>query len=175
MSIGETLFENKGSRYTFSWPAYELMAEVSRISINHTSTRCLLVFTSTHPEADPHILQTRFNLESARTRSELAKEMSIRYKIKEQIDWKNLIEYLSIKTIREYEKGEPIIELTSEDTLTPLEYLIYPLVPLNKPTVFFGEPGAGKSQLLVALNILIALPWRDNPLRLIAPKEPVVA
>lgn len=171
----EELFEQRGTKYLFNWPSYSLQAEVSRISVNHDSTRCLLIFTSTHPEANPHILQTRFNLESARTRTELAKEMAIRYKIKEQIDWKNLIEFLSIKTIREYEKGEPIIKLTSNDKITPLKYLIYPIAPLHKPTVLFGEPGSGKSQLLVALNMVMALPWVDNPLKLVSPQAPVVA
>ena len=168
-------FVNKGNKYLFSWNEYFLQAEVSRINVNHESTRCQLIFTSLHPDAEPHILQTRFNLESARTRSELAKEMAIRYKIKEQIDWKNLIEYLSVKTIREFEKGEPVIKLTSNDAITPLEYLIYPIAPLNKPTVLFGPPGSGKSQLLVALNMVIALPWVNNPLRLIPPKKPIVA
>lgn len=168
-------FVNLGSKYKFIWNEYHLQAQVSRISVNHETTRCLLVFTSTHPDANPHILQTRFNLESAKTRSELAKEMAIRYKIKEAIDWKNLLEYLSVKTIREYEKGEPVVQITSQDKITPLEYLIYPLAPRNKPTVIFGEPGAGKSQIAVVFNILIALPWIENPLHLEAPTMPTKA
>ena len=152
-----------------------MQVEVSRINTNHQTTRCQIIFTTNHPDANPHLLQTRFNLESSRARSELAKDMAERYKIQELIDWKKLLEYVSVKTIREFEKGEPVINITSEDKIIPLEYLIYPIAPLNKPTVLFGNPGAGKSQLLVVLNIIIALPWIDNPLRLVPPKEPTVA
>ncbi len=169
-------FENKGTKYLFHWDEYALNVEVSRISSNHETTKCQILFTTTDPNCNPHLLQTRFNLESSRSRSELAKDMAGRYKVKGQvIDWKSLLEYVSIKAIRESEQGEPVIILSSLDEVKPLEYLIDPIIPLNKPTVLFGDPGAGKSQLMVALNILTGLPWADNPLRLGVPNKPVVS
>ena len=169
-------FQNKGTKYMFGWPEYNLEAHVSRIHLNHERAVCHLLFTSSHEESNPHILQTRFNLESARARSELAKEMASRYKIKDTpIDWKNLLEYLSAKILQEYERGEPVIEISSDDDVGPLEYLIEPIAPLNKPTVIFGDPGSGKSQLAIILSILVILPWADNPLRLVPPKEPTIS
>ena len=173
--MSDPTFENKGTKYLFAWPDYFLEAQVSRIHANSERTVCHLVFTSTHEEANPHILQTRFNLESSRSRSELAKDMGTRYTIKEVIDWKNVLEYISVKTLQEYEKGEPVLLLTSLDEVTPLEYLIQPIAPLGKPTVLFGDPGAGKSQTSVVLSTVMTLPWADNPLRLKAPPEPMKA
>jgi len=167
------VFENKGTKYLINWPAYKLTAEISRISANHESTKCLILFTTCHKDYNPHILQARLNLEATRSRTELAKELASRYKIEIPIDWKALTEYLVVKTLREYERGEPVIELSSEDEVSPLEYLIHPIAPLLKPTVIFGEPGAGKSQLAVIFSIVMCLPWRDNPLRLVPPKAPV--
>ncbi len=172
--MSEPTFQMKGLRYNFGWADYKLEAQVSRISSNHDRTVCTLLFTSTHPDAHPHILQTRFNLESSRVRSELAKDMATRYKIKTPIDWKNVLEYISAKTLQEYEKGEPVIKITSTDEVKPLEYLIEPIAPLGKPTVIFGDPGVGKSQLCLILNMLIALPWTDNLLRLIPPLKPTI-
>ena len=169
-------FTNKGGKYLFEWQEFNLCAEVSRISKNHDSTKCQLLFTTTDPACNPHLLQTRFNLESSRARSELAKDMLTRYKVKDQtLDWKAILEYISIKSIRESEQGEPVLLLTSEDEVGALEYLVKPIAPLYKPTVLFGDPGAGKSQLMVALNMLISLPWSNNPMRLGVPAKPVKA
>lgn len=171
----EPIFENKGTKYLISWPDIKLCAEISRISMNHDSTKCMCIFTSTHEAAQPHILQTRLNLESTRGRNDLAKDLAARYQIGQSIDWKAITEYLTVKVLREYEKGEPVIVLTSEDEAKPLEYLLHPIAPLLKPTVIFGEPGSGKSQLAVVFGMTLCLPWRDNPLRLIPPPKSVVA
>lgn len=170
--MSEPIFSNQGTKYNIRWDDYNLNCEISRLHINQNNARCLLVFTSDHQNADPHILQTRFNLESARTRSELAKELAIRYQIDTPIDWKALLEYLSVKTLQEYERGEPVIEIRSTDEIRPLEFLISPIAPLNKPTVIFGDPGAGKSLLAIVICIVMALPWYDNPLGLIPASQP---
>lgn len=173
--IEETpVFENKVTKYIITWPQYLLTAEIGRIAANHDSTRCLVTFTTTHPEYNPHIIQTRLNLESSRSRTDLSKELAARYKIDTSIDWKSLTEYLAVKTLKEYQRGEPVIELSSQDEPVPLEYLIYPIAPSLKPTVIFGEPGAGKSQTAMIFSIVLCLPWDDNPLRLSPPNKPTV-
>ena len=172
--LTDCTFDNKGIKYLFSWPEIELQAEVSRVVMNHNSAKALVVFTSSNAECNPHILQTRLNLESTRSRNELAKDLAMRYPLYKGVDWKGICEYLCVKTVREYEKGEPIILITSEDEITPLEYLLHPLIPLYKPTVFFGDPGAGKSQLAVILLIAAMLPWTNNPIHLgVLPKSQV--
>jgi hypothetical protein len=172
--LSEPIFENKGTKYLITWPDIKLHAEVSRISMNHDTTKCLCIFTSSYEGANPHILQTRLNLESTRARNDLAKDLATRYQIGQSIDWKAITEYLTVKVLREYEKGEPIILLTSDDEIKPLEYLLYPIAPLLKPTVIFGEPGAGKSQIAIIFSMTLCLPWHDNPLKLVPPHESVV-
>jgi hypothetical protein len=172
--LSEPTFENKGTKYLITWPDIHLHAEVSRISMNHESTKCMCIFTTSHEGANPHILQTRINLESTRSRNDLAKDLATRYQIGQSIDWKAITEYLTVKVLREYEKGEPVIVLSSEDEMKPLEYLIHPIAIKKKPTVIFGEPGTGKSQLAVVFGMVLCLPWHDNPLHLIPPKEPTV-
>ncbi len=164
-------FVNNGLKYTISWPEYNLTAQVSRIHPNHERTTCKLLFTTDNKESNSHLLETVFNMTSSRARTELAKDMDTRYKIKEPIDWKNLLEYVSVKSLREFERGEPVIELSSADEVSELEYLVAPIAPLNKPTVLFGDPGSGKSQFVTIIGVIMSLPWYGNPLRLIAPAK----
>lgn len=172
--LSDPIFENKGTKYLITWPDIKLHAEVSRISMNHDSTKCMCIFTTSHEGANPHILQTRLNLESTRSRNDLAKDLATRYQIGQSIDWKAITEYLTVKVLREYEKGEPVILLTSDDETKPLEYLLYPIAPLLKPTAIFGDPGSGKSQVAVIFSMILCLPWHDNPLKLVPPDKPVV-
>jgi len=161
-------FENKGTKYLFKWP--EFRCEVGRMHINHERTSCQLIFTNSKDSG--HILRTRINIETERARASLSKSLAERYPVK-TIDWHDTVEYIAEKTMRELEHGEPVITVKSTDEASDLEYLIYPIVPLGKPTVIFGDPGSGKSQLAVIFNIIVSLPWTDNTLRLGAPKEPV--
>jgi len=169
--LAEAKFDIKGSRFVFNWPEYELQAQVSRIHANHEKTTCQLLFTTTNKDSNPHLLQTNFNLTSKRSRSELAKEMVPTYK-PVSIDWKKLLEYLSVKALREFERGEPVIEVSSFDEVGKIEYLLDPVIPKDKPTVLFGDPGSGKSQIVSIFAVIMAFPWYDNPMRLIAPPKP---
>lgn len=168
--LSEATFTSKGNKYLFNWKEYELDAQVSRIHVNHERTTCQLLFTTTSKDSNHHLLQSNLTLTSKRSRTEIAKEMETTYK-PVAIDWKKLLEYLSVKTLREFEKGEPVIELSSADEVGELEYLIYPIAPLDKPTVLFGDPGSGKSQIATLLAVVMLLPWYDNPLRLKAPQK----
>ena len=160
-------FLNKGSKYIFTFPQF--ICEVGRIYINHDKTSCQLIFTNAHKES--HILRTRINIETERSRNTLAKSLTELYPNKD-LDWQDSIEYIAEKTMRELEHGEPVVLVSSTDEVSDLEYLIYPLIPLGKPTAIFGDPGSGKSQLAIIFNIIAALPWTDNPLRLTTPSKP---
>jgi hypothetical protein len=168
----EVLFENKGSRYSFDFTDYKLKCDVSRISARDGHSICRLMVTTYHKSYNPHILGDNFNLTSSRSRTSLAKDLAARYHPKDIIvDWPNILEYISQKSVIEYEKGEPFLEICSTDAVGELEYLIDPIAPKSKPTIIFGDPGAGKSQLIGILNTIMMLPWEDNDLRLIAPNQ----
>jgi len=104
-------------------------------------------------------------LEASSSKSRLAKDLAGLLSLKKDT-WQDIVEYISEKSLRELEQGEPVIEITSLDDTIPLEYIIYPILPKGKPTVIFGDPGSGKSQQAVLFSIMMALPWHDNPLKL---------
>lgn len=161
------VFENKSSKYIFTWP--DFVCEVARMHVDHDRTSCQLIFTNSKDKT--HILRTRLNIETNTSRLRLAKDLTERCPIKD-LDWGDVIEYIAEKTMRELEHGEPVIHIDSNNEVSDLDYLIHPIAPLGKPTVIFGDPGTGKSQLAVILTIVAMLPWKDNPLKLKAPKKP---
>ena len=161
-------FENKGTKYIFEWP--EVKCVISRIKQNHEHTNSQLLFETTD---NAHILRTRLNLEASSSKSRLAKDLSELLSLKKDT-WQDIVEYISEKSLRELEQGEPVIEITSLDDTTPLEYIIYPILPMGKPTVIFGDPGSAKSQQAVLFSIIMALPWHDNPMRLKVNDSPSV-
>lgn len=166
--MNNPVFENKSSKYIFTWP--EVVCEVGRIHIDHDRTSCQLIFTN--PKDKAHILRTRLNIETDAARKRLAKELAERYPVKD-LDWPDTIEYIAEKTMRELEHGEPVVTIQSTDEYSDLKYLIHPIAPEGKPTAIFGDPGSGKSQLAVILSMIMTLPWTDNPIRLGAPDKPV--
>jgi len=87
------------------------------------------------------------------------------------IPWQQLINQVATYAIREIRKGEPVIELNTAGEIKPPEYLLYPLIVKNYPNVIFGDPSASKSTLAVILAQVVMLPWSDNPMGLLAPKE----
>ena len=159
--------------YSFSWPDRFISISVKRLR-DHSDGRLTgeVAITTTAPGYGPLLHRALFNFSSTTARRQLIKEMESKY---EWVPWPEVLEELCDRVLNAYREGEPIILITSEDEVKPLEYLIEPIVPLKKPTVIFGDPGSGKSQLCVILNILIAIPWTDNPLRLKAPSKPITA
>ena len=88
-------------------------------------------------------------------------------------DWKDILQVLCYEVLKRARTGEPLQELWTNIDVPPLEYLIDPLLIKGVPTIIFGEKGVAKSMLSLVLYIILSLPWYDNPLDIIAPKESV--
>lgn len=140
---------------------------VSRLH-SHSDGRltCNLTVTTSDLDCKPHLLQTAFNLTAHRSRSELKKILHERYS--KPVDWDSILESMCVQSAQQFEAGEPVVELSidSEADLPPTEYLVYPLVPRYKPTIFYGDGESYKSSLSRLLAIMVTLPLKDNNLGL---------
>lgn len=86
------------------------------------------------------------------------------------IDWEFLLTDAINRAITFYhEHSQPEEIMALDDTAEPT-FLIYPLLPLNQPTILFGDGGTGKGHLAMLLGLIATLPYFDNELGLIAPK-----
>ena len=69
-----------------------------------------------------------------------------------------------------YTQPEPELELikASEITPTEVEWLWYPYIPFGKVTILEGDPGDGKSKLLLALSAILT---KGEPLPFVSEEE----
>ena len=171
--MSEPTFKPIGNKYLFKWEEEKLEAEVARLHLHQDGRlTCNLTFRTFHPQYEPHLLKTSFNLSSSRSRAEVKKHLAIRYH--EKVNWDAILEVLCLTTEAKFEEGEPVQELWVDDSDIPApEYLINPILLKGVPTLIFGEKGAHKSTLALFLMACLTLPWRDNPLGLGVPDHPI--
>ena len=160
--------------YNFLWGGdndddFSAKAVITRINDSSRGLLAEIEIWSSFMTDYPLLSGIRFNMTSERARTGLAKRL---YSLYQKIDWQNVVEKICLGVIELSRQGEPVQELTSNDDIAPLDYLIAPIIPKGKPTAIFGDPGSGKSTLLLILAIVACLPWWDNPLHLIAPAVP---
>lgn len=115
------------------------------------------------------LVPTQYNFSTESTRTKFAKQL--REKLNLEVEWAEIFDYLSQKIQELARGGEPVITLVTGREIKPPEYLLNPLIVKNYPNVLFGDPSAAKSTIAVILAQVVMLPWHDNPLGLIAPKQ----
>jgi archaellum biogenesis ATPase FlaH len=162
-------FTNKGTRYLFEWEEEQFQIEVSKLrSVRDGNLSCVITATTTNSEYQPHLYQTNFNPLATRTKNELKKELERRYKPAGiTVAWDEILETLCVNTIEQYERGEPVEELWSTAEWEKPGYLLNPIIPLGKPTIMFGDPGTGKSELALMFGVIVLFPLENNTLNLI--------
>jgi len=156
------------SGYEFDFKEDKVKIIANRLTVHSDGriTAVVKLILGTKKQEEPPFI---FNFTSSQTRKRLTDTLNEKYS---EWQWLPILDFFINEVQRLSAAGEPIVEIASSDEVSELEYLVYPIIPTGKPTAIFGDPGSGKSQLLLILAMVAALPWHDNPLRLTAPKEP---
>lgn len=95
------------------------------------------------------IHRARFNLSSTTARTTLAKTLSARSSTK--VDWTRALEQLCQHILGEERRGEPFERVGRLARRQGTRYLLYPMMPVDEPTLLFADGGTGKSYLAVAI------------------------
>lgn len=102
-----------------------------------------------------HIARARFNISSLTSRSSMARYLNARAKYD---GWPTILEDFCRHVDAHEAQGEPFERLSPlgpGEALTP-ECLVDPIIPLRRPTLLFGPPGAHKSTLAGAIALAVS-------------------
>jgi hypothetical protein len=154
-----------------TWDKEQIEADIRRIRRRRDdNVTAEITLRTWAPGYNPHLHNTLLNLNSSTSKGALARRLSELYG---NFPWDDIVEQVAVAALAHFRVGEPVTEIWSDGTTEPLQYLLHPLLPLNKPTVFYGDGGVGKSLVTLMLGIIVALPWMDNPLELNVDQEPI--
>lgn len=98
-----------------------------------------------------HLFRGRFNFSSMTARASLAKHLNA--KTAGLIDWAELLETLCVGVLTGEARGNETVRIGRLPAQIGPAYRVDPLLPLNKPTILFGDGGVGKSYLSLAMAV----------------------
>jgi len=178
--IAKPFIEILPGGYLFKYESVGISARVRGISKDRAGNLVAEVdFTSDRRNDFKELLGQRINLYSLSARKKAADELSKSRIYNEHYDegcgipFHEIFEDLANRLLKLHRDGDKPEEIwPSEDvTLTP-EYLLEPVLYLNHPSVIFGDYGSTKSLFALVVATICQIPYCNNPLGLIAPKEP---
>jgi hypothetical protein len=125
------------------------------------------------------LLAVKLNLQSFQARHKSALELTKSGIYNEHYDegcgipFIELFEDLAQRLIKLHRDGDKPKEIyPSEDVVLTPDYLLEPILYLNHPAVIFGDYGSAKSLVALVIATICQLPYTNNSLNLIAPKDP---
>ena len=154
--------------YLIEWAdPVNLKAKVSRIRMPSDGQVKgeLEIRYSMNGKSDVYLLvPTQFNFSSEPTRARLAKQLA--EKLEQDIEWKEILDYLSQKIQELARAGEAYVEIFPVENAPAPEQLLEGIIYKGVQNIIYGEKGVLKSTVAYLLAMCVTLPWHDNPLDL---------
>ena len=157
--------------FDYSWETEKVKVECRRLSLHSQELKGEIIISCTASGVKAnHLHQASFNFSSSQSRERLASLLAKKW----ELDWSVILEQACVYTLDRFRRGESVVEIDSSRTdITPPEYLLKPFLIKNYPTIFFGDPSAGKSLISMAVATAVSLPWYGNPLGWDVPETPL--
>lgn len=109
------------------------------------------------PGHNGHIVWGAFNLSSARTRTDMAKNCQSRANLLTWPQWESMLEHACIETARLHREGEPALDLSVADAKNVVDYLAAPILPKGYITSLFADGDSGKGWIALGIALSLAL------------------
>lgn len=164
-------WERHGDEFTFVWPSENIGINVAHLRENRERDLVceLSPYELVGDETLPLMAPSKANINSPRGKSEIIGTLNRRRTFPDDaaFTWGDAIESVALVTLREYRRGQPVIDLSSIDVPDDLPYLLFPFLPENETTIVYGDRSSGKSMFSMGLSISVrtgsALPWSRKP------------
>lgn len=132
------------------------MVRLSRLREAHDTISAEVELRNLDLSADAlHI--ARLNLFSTQGKSALARHLATQI---DTLEWNSVVETVAQATIREYRKGEPVIEIGSLPIRAGPRWRLEGIIPEGDIALLFGPGGSGKSFFALACGVAVSHGWR---------------
>lgn len=107
------------------------------------------------------IIPQTFGFSSPDQRERLIKRLHDRIN---SVQWQDIVEDVCERVISHCRAGEPEVAIDSASIVYKQpEYLLYPFIPKNQPSIIVGKKGSCKSTLAALMAVCVVAGWHDNP------------
>ena len=154
-------FELQGIRgagnYTLRWLDLNIEAKVRYFRTgSDKSVKAEVKFTSNRVTTEGHLRSGQIPLTSPTSRSTFAKLLHQSDPSIEINEWSDIMEQLCESVLSDFRTGSPEMLLTGEvEDLEEQDWLIYPIIERDNPTLIFGVGSAGKSIFAQLCAVLV--------------------
>ena len=154
-------FELQGIRgagnYTLRWLDLNIEAKVRYFRTgSDKSVKAEVKFTSNRVTTEGHLRSGQIPLTSPTSRSTFAKLLHQSDPSIEINEWSDIMEQLCESVLSDFRTGSPEMLLTGEvEDLEEQDWLIYPIIQKDNPTLIFGVGSAGKSIFAQLCAVLV--------------------
>ena len=158
MNVPEISTNKSNSIFEFDWSKEKIHIQVKNVRADKTDVTGIIRITTSASGYAPNLHWGRMNFLAANTRATLEKTLDKLYP--ECTNWHGILDQLAYFCVERVTKGAPVetIDMASLEDIKPPEYLIYPLLAKNEPTILFGDGGSFKSYVSVILGYIASLP-----------------
>ena len=99
-----------------------------------------------------HILGgLRINLVSASARATVSKALK---ELKQDLDWGKMVEQVCVSALQRFRRAEALLRI-GDMPITPIQYILDPVLPQNMITLLFGYGGSTKSTIALFWGALV--------------------
>jgi uncharacterized protein YerC len=137
-----------GDVFLIEWGKEKVRFKIDRIHEKTEGTTGEVLVT----QAEGHLFHARVNLLSPHSKSVMANELAKRVN---NLDWQAMIEQAFMKTLIEYRKGEPVIEVGNLPRRTAPRYRLKPFILENQMCALYATGGSGKSLVADLFAVMI--------------------
>lgn len=163
--MNQPAVDRVGGLYRLDWPDEKIRLEIDRVVEHSDETRGQLTAMS----GELVLAQFGYNLTSLPARDKAAKYLRERH----ETDWGLALEMASYHILKRLREGEPRVDLSMNDTVIPVTWLLKPLLLKDQPTMIFADGGTGKSYVALLVSMLVGFPWMGNPFNFKVPEQSV--
>lgn len=140
--------ESIGDVFVLNWEKEKVKIKLDRLYEKSEGITGEMLIT----QNEGHLYHARINLLSAHSKKVLANELSSRI---DKLDWQAMIEQACTKTLLEYRKGEPVIQVGNLPKRETPRYRLKPFVLENELTSIYAYGGSGKSVIADFITVMV--------------------